>query len=179
MLKSRGFRSALNLCVIGALLLPSGGAWWSMGKNCETSASGAGACRGCNRCPAGGLGQRCGCCFNQPRRLPANFRHTTNAEARHHGSGCCDRPSSPQPVEERSAETGWDVCLCGQERLPAIPTPPSRSASKQLALVLLATPAVGLTLPMDDTLLRSAQWQFAPPRLLPRDSQRRLCVWLI
>ena len=158
MLKSRSIRLAVNLCVIGALLLPGDAFLPVFGQSaiessCESSASNEPTCEGCGHCQVSKPGDRCGCCAKCHQELDAKDVDRTAAEG---------------------------VCLCGSDSLPAVPVTPSRSTSEEVVRLLVCSSVKGsFEAAGSVSLVFSGGHSPAPLSLLPRDSQRRLCVWRI
>jgi len=169
-LKSRSIRSAVNLCVTVALLLPGGGIQAAAAETCCSSASTA-KCEGCGRCQVSTAGERCGCCAKQQ----ANTAPKKTTQRR----SCCHR-STPEPAKAAEQTTeATHLCLCGSEPAPAAPAPQGRSTTEQLVKLLLTTPTLGPAISAGDESAASMQHFSVGSTFSPRDSQRRLCVWRI
>ncbi|QDV78331.1 hypothetical protein K2D_19380 [Planctomycetes bacterium K2D] len=201
MLKSRSFRLAVNLCVTGALLVPVGSGGRVLGNHCDALASSGIAngvvvngtvpsknavCVGCGHCPVSHQGDFCGCCRKKPTPL-ARTADSHHGHSGHDGDSCSGHSIAYDhrplvAVAQSSNESFRDelgVCLCGHEPEPAIPAPRNGTANDQLAQMLLLASASGIVTAEAPPLWQSTAPHPAPPSLLPRDSQRRLCVWRI
>lgn len=172
-LKSRSIRIAVNVCVIGALLLlPSSGYRTTSAADCDAAVSGTATCQGCGNCSVSKSGESCGCCCRKPTTRPAKVKPSES-------KGCCKHSSSSPAQSEEASSEHLGVCLCGQQQQPKAPAPQNRSGPERLIQVLMNAPAVD-DLPVDNMTRGSLVEQVAgPPFLLPHDSQRRLCIWLI
>lgn len=165
MLKSYPFRLAVNLCLVGALLLSPVGIGSTSAAPCQASASNAAKCTGCGTCSAARDGSCCGCCCKESRTTASKPSPTKS---------CCQKNSKTE--ESQSAILG--VCLCGKSIPPAVPNSQYRIDVEQ---VLKLAQALGTTLPtsVEDTLDCLATSWSPPTSLPPRTSQRLLCIWLI
>ena len=157
MLKSRPIRLAVNLCVIGALLLSPGGLAIGATGACDAKP-------GCDCCSA--EAERTGCCCCCSKRL----KQTAPRKS------CCQSdpvaPNSDQGDED-SSSGDCSVCLCGADSRPATPPAERRADSQQLIKLSLATVAA-LVEPEDSTKYGSRTAAYEPPYLLPRDALRLL-----
>jgi len=170
MLKSHPIRLAVNLCLIGALLLSHGGFGPAIASACQASAITSAKCAGCGNCAVESEGARCGCCSKKGNEAPAKQQHAQN-------HGCCHESPATDESNNDSDSDGVGACLCGQGSQPAVPASQSRVDVEQV--VKLATNLVS-TLGSDDyAAARSVVNWSESLILLPRDSQRRLCIWLI
>lgn len=171
-LKSRSIRIAVNVCVIGALLFPGVGYRTAFSAECDAVVSGTAKCHGCGNCPVSYPGESCGCCCSKPATRPVAVRPSESKR-------CCKHSSSPPAQEKEASSEHLGVCLCGQQPQPKAPVPQNRSGPERLIQVLVTMPAFD-DLPVDNMTRGSLIEQATgPPFLLPHDSQRRLCIWLI
>jgi hypothetical protein len=170
--KSRLIRLVVNLCVIGTLLFPGGGIRAASGAACDAAVNSTAKCPGCGHCSTSTSGECCGCCC---KKRIARVAKVKPAERK----ACCKRSSVSSPSEQTAPTEHWGVCLCGHESQPAAPVPQNRSAPERLVRMLLTSPAIDIVATTDGTPGSYAEQAFGPPSLLPRDSQRRLCIWLI
>lgn len=192
MLKSRLFRSAVNLCVTGALLVPVGGPGAVFGDTCGRDASSEATCEGCGHCSVNHRGDRCSCCskkplHHKPGRESSEVERATEADTTP-SNGCGSHPAAvarraPQEAakadsEETSSE-GWGVCLCSRNSQPAVPAPLNRSAVEQLVQLINWASVFDFGAADLPPFALTAKQPSASLTLLPRDSQRRLCVWRI
>ncbi len=174
MLKSAPIRLAVNLCLIGALLLSQGGVFTAIASACEVTACGTATCSGCGHCEVESDGERCGCC-SKKRQQPAHERTKATKKA------CChSSPAVPATsIEQQETEPqGFSACFCGLDSEPAVPASEGRIAIEQVikAAPKRAAPAV----PLDVASANRATSRFLEPvPLLPRFSQRQLCIWII
>lgn len=175
--KSRSIRIAVNLCVIGALLMPSGGMQPAKAAKCNATASSEAVCEGCGHCRVSTPGERCGCCATAPPKqaLKAGVRTA---------KGCCHQPTSAS-MQRQTKHSGNNrtktsgACLCGSEPQPPAPIPNNRRVDEQLVKLLLAAPPLGFAAAACDPSDLTVEHYSAPPSHRPHDSQRRLCVWRI
>jgi hypothetical protein len=178
--KSRSCRLGVNLCVIGALLMPNIGMQPALADRCDVTASGDITCSGCGHCKVSAADDRCGCCSKQANVL-ATKSSSANVKRCCHRSqdepskakSCCHRKRFPHPATEAEGH-----CLCGGAPQPAVPAIPSRSASEP-AIKLLLLASLGAMPPERDPAIVISGQLPAAVFLLPRDAQRQLCVWRI
>lgn len=176
MLESHLTRVAVNLCVASALLLPAGGWNATKSKPCvsDASSTATATCASCGRCSVSSQGELCGCCCQREKLTPKEDVALTQERS------CCHRSVSAAAKEEKPSHgQRVGICLCGHEQAPVAPAPQNRTTIEQVILALLATPAVGQAGPADGAGSVLTGVYSSPPSLLPHDSQRRLCVWLI
>ena len=157
-LQSRSIRLAVNLCVIGALLLPNGGLRAASGSNCHEVASSTACCEGCGHCSVEQLGTRCGCCSTQRK-------------------GCCHSHGAKDSTDREPRKEDKGICLCNPSPLPTAPAPTSRTSVEQL--VHLLTTTADRFVRTEEASARSTGDPSAPSSLLPLNTQRQLCVWRI
>jgi len=175
--KSRSIRIAVNLCVIGALLMPSGGMQPAQAAKCTATASGATVCEGCGHCRINTPGERCGCCATAPpKQAPV-------AKARTVKGGCHQTSDAKKPYEVQHSDINGTktsgVCLCGGEPQPPAPIPNNRRVDEQLVKLLSTVAPLGFAEAACDPSDLTVEHYSAPPSHRPHDSQRRLCVWRI
>lgn len=169
MFKSRPARLAVSLCVTGALLLPLAGMSAGPRTHCANEVASTTTCPGCGSCSVA-AGERCCCCQHAETATP---RKSASA-----ASGCCSDEHSA--IADNASSTNLpEVCMCGgEDSVPAAPAPEGRTTVEQLIAKLLLTSPLVASSPRESTTPTS--WEdSAPPALLPRDAQRRLCVWRI
>ena len=164
MVKYRSIRIAVNLCLTGAFLLPGTSFGKSPAPACDSTASKSEKCEGCGQCTVSSSGERCGCCCQKP--APPAHHHGW------HASHVADH------VKQSKAGTSHGVCFCGTDPQPAAPASQSRAFAEQLVKVRLIA-FTNHFASATDALFNMCVEQSAPPSLLPRDSQRLLCVWRI
>lgn len=171
MLRSRPIRLAVNLCLIGALLLSHNGFGTAIASTCQTTASTSTKCSGCGHCAVDGEGARCGCRKKQG--------HTPATEKQHsQHKGCCSKKSVADETNHQSHSSDVGACLCGQGSLPAVPASQSRVDIKQV--LKLAPKPRSTSLSLDAyTPSRASAGRSQPLFLMPHASQRLLCSWLI
>ena len=174
MLKSAPIRLAVNLCLIGALLLSQGGIFTAIASACEVTASGAAKCSGCGHCEVASMGERCGCC-SKKRSQPAH-EHTKAAKK----SCCHSSPATPSanPLPQETEQQGFSACFCGLDSEPAVPASDGRV---EIELLIKAAPKrTSLAIPVDLASANRASSRFLEPvPLLPRFSQRQFCIWIL
>lgn len=174
MLKSHSIRLAVNLCLIGAMLLSYGGIAPAIASACQTSASTTAKCAGCGHCDVEHEGGRCGCC-SKKNHNPAKEEKKAPQKGCCHNSNATDKESNES---EESDSQGVSACLCGQGSQPAVPAPQTRIDLEQV--LKLAPKLFSSLLSLDDNKSsRTIVSRSQPLFLLPHASQRLLCIWLI
>lgn len=169
MRKSRPVRIAVNLCVIGALLTYAG-VWIYPAAGCDASVASVAKCRGCGHCTVSEPGERCTCCCQQAKpRIQSSVSKKS----------CCHRPADLDVAQGNSPESTHQICNCGHRTEPAVPVPAGQFSMDRLVQLLLAGPTSKVVVALNDGTLDWSEREGAASSLLPRDSQRRLCVWLI
>lgn len=165
MIKSRSIRIAVNLCVTVALLLPGSSFGNSLTSPCELNASSEAKCKGCGHCSVSSPGQRCGCCCKKK-------------DTSHQESGC-QSSSRSLAAKKNNSGSSQGVCLCKADKQPAIPASQCRSLFEQI-LQLRHFASTSLSASAADAMHScTMEGHCVPTSLLPRDSQRLLCVWRI
>lgn len=174
MLKSAPIRFAVNLCLIGALLLSQGGVFTAIASACEVTASGTAKCSGCGHCEVESESERCGCCSKKCQQ-PAREHTKATKKAYCHSS-----PATPSanPLPQEPEQQGFSACFCGLDSEPAVPASDGRV---EIELLIKAAPKrASLAIPVDLASANRASSRFLEPvPLLPRFSQRQLCIWII
>ena len=170
--KSRLIRFAVNLCAIGALLLPHAGLRWSSAKACGAGVASVAKCAGCGHCEVAKFGDQCRCC------CPKHATHLAKSQSAA-GKALGQRRATESVVREEMPDAGHGICMCDRDSEPAVPPPPSRTGAEQLVLALLASPATDIVAIPDAARAANSEQGWVPSFLSPRDSQRRFCVWLI
>ena len=167
--KFRQIVSAVNLCLIVALLLPGVGVGPALAQTCGFSVSQQACQRGCQHCEAkrGDEFDTCSC----------RSRRASTCHVGCQGACCARRGSPPTKTTdtERSASIG--VCLCGHGSQPAPAPKPHRTERERVLAVAAAVVAVVIDPPAETALTR---WSAQGSSLFtPLDAQRRLCIWRI
>jgi hypothetical protein len=177
MLLSRSSRSAVSLCVIGALLLPHALPLAARASACQQSAAGVSTCTGCGSCRVAESIGRCRCCCST---TPKSHNPARLVSSR----GCCGSKAVQQ--SSRSAVSGASpvkeleagICLCGKGPAPAPPVPDSRTAAELLITLPGNGPALGVA-SLHPPVSRQLCSRSAPPESIRHPVQRLLCIWLI
>ena len=186
MLKSRSIRVAVNLCVIGVLLMPSGGMTVANAANCDSLASSEATCSGCGHCQVSKPEERCGCCKREHQEssqaaIAASTEggccHSQNPLQKTAAAGVHESPN--RDLSKKNSPHEYEgVCLCASAPQPAVPPSPNRLTNEQLVKLLLLD-VMGFA-ENDSAPPHFSMERFSvAPSFESRDSQRRLCVWRI
>jgi hypothetical protein len=164
-------RLAVNLCLIGALLLAQGGFDTAISLACQSAASSSANCSCCGCCALKHDGSRCDCCSKQQVK-PAASQRVAQPKS------CCQ--SSPTAVEAgcESDLPEINVCLCGHRSRPTAPASQYRIDVEQL-LKLTPKPITSLLSLADGAATRAGVSRSQPLFLVPHAAQRLLCTWQI
>lgn len=171
MQKSPPIRAAVNLCVIGAILVSAAGLVGVTRGACDQEVASTETCPDCGCCAVAHAGERCGCCnhADPPRRADGD-----TAEM----SCCAEDDTAPLATEHAANSPG--ICMCGKANPePAVPPTEGRTAPEQLVRTLLEGYSA-IVPPGAELSAHAFCWADAtPPALLPGDAQRRFGVWRI
>lgn len=171
MLKSRSIRVAVNLCVIGAILVSMAAMAGGVRDRCGNQFASKQTCPGCGCCAVLDHGVRCQCCDNAQ---PTGDRQPGSSQM-----ACCSKKQSATVKPDRNTGVPG-ICMCGKSvPQPAVPSRHGRTATEQLVPTCLPGYPMSVSIGLDLTPRASLWEDSAPSLLLPRDAQRRLCVWRI
>ena len=173
LIKSRSVRIAVNVCVIGALLVPNAALGTAFASDCDSAVASTQKCVGCGRCSVANAGDRCGCCRKTPAHSAEPAKTCCSARS------CCSRSAGTLSADKDSTEAEVDSCQCGRSPQPTTPPPPTRTAAEKLTELLSVSAVIYISLVHDEAQFSSQELEFVPLRLRPRDTQRHLCVWRI
>lgn len=171
--KSRSVRIAVNVCVIGALLVPNPALGTAFAGDCDSTIASTHKCEGCGRCSVADTGDRCVCCRKNPVRSvePAKTCCTKKK--------CCRSTAAALSPNKNSTEAEVSSCQCGRSPQPTTPPPPTRSAAEKLTELISASAVLYVSHICGESHFSSHELEFVPLILLSRDTQRHLCVWRI
>lgn len=170
---SRSVRLAVNLCVIGALLVPNPAMRTATASACDSGIASTQKCEGCGRCSIASDGDRCGCCQQQPARIAKPAQTCCSGK-----SHCGSSPAASSNVRDSTVAEVCS-CNCGRTPEPTAPAPPTRSAAEKLTELLMAPTAIHVSHSHDEQHCSPRELEIVPLTLLPLDTQRQLCVWCI
>ena len=173
LIKSRSVRIAVNVCVIGSLLVPNAALGTAFASDCDSAVASIHKCEGCGHCSVASSDDRCGCCRKNSARSAESTKTCCTKEK------CCGTSAAALSADDDSTETEVDSCQCGRSPQPSTPPPPTRSAAEELTEILSVSAVMYVCHVHGETQFSSQELDFVPLSLVPRDSQRHLCVWRI
>ena len=173
LIKSCSVRIAVNVCVIGALLVPNPALGTAFASDCDSAVASTHKCDGCGRCSVANSDDRCGCCRKNSARSAETAKTCCMKKK------CCGRSAAALLADNDSTETEVGSCQCGRSPQPTTPPPPTRSATEKLTEILSVSAAISVSHIHGESQLTTQELEFFPLSLVPRDSQRHLCVWRI
>ena len=173
LIKSHPVRIAVNVCVIGALLVPNSALGTVFASNCDSAVASTHKCEGCGRCSVANSGDRCGCCRKNSARSAEPAKTCCTKKK------CCGTSAAALSADNKSTESEVGSCQCGRSPQPTTPPLPTRSATEKLTEMLSVSAAISVGHIHGESQFTSQELEFFPLSLVPRDTQRHLCVWRI
>ncbi len=173
LIKSRSVRIAVNVCVIGALLVPYTALGATLTSACDSAIASTHKCEGCGRCSVANTGDRCSCCQKRPARNAKPDKTCCIKQK------CCNSSTAALSANMDSTQSEIGSCQCGRRPQPTTPPLPTRSAAEKLNELLSVSAVIHVCHVDGEAQFSTQDLEIIPLTLLPLDSLRHLCVWRI